>query len=212
MSPDEARYAAMRAMGGVTQIEQQCRDVRGRSIVGEFLQDLRFGLRQLRRSPGLAALAILCLALGMGANAAVSSWIEGILFRPYPEVAHQERLFALAGTAQGESGETEISWPDLLDLRRNCTLCDEIFVSKITGTTLSVGDHAEIATGSIVSANYFDAIGVHPMLGRGFEPDEEVGGNTHPVVVISYQLWRNRFKGDPQIIGKVQRLTRANGY
>ena len=82
----------------------------------------------------------------------------------------------------------------------NCSL------SKITGSTLSIGDHAESARGSIVSANYFDAIGVHPILGRGFEADEEVGSNAHPVVVISYQLWRDRFKGDPQIIGKVQRL------
>ncbi len=91
-------------------------------------------------------------------------------------------------------------------MRRSCTLCDELFVSKITGSTLSIGDHAESARGSIVSANYFDAIGVHPILGRGFEADEEVGSNAHPVVVISYQLWRDRFKGDPQIIGKVQRL------
>lgn len=172
----------------------------------DFVQDLRYGFRQLGRNPGFSALAILCLTLGIGANAAVFSWVEGILFRPYPAVAHQERLVALAGTARGESGATEISWPDFLDLRRSCTLCDELFVSKITGSTLSIGDHAEVARGSIVSANYFDAIGVHPLLGRGFEPDEDAGSNAHPVVVISYQLWRDRFKGDPQIIGKMQRL------
>jgi predicted permease len=136
----------------------------------------------------------------------VFSWVEGILFRPYPAVAHQERLVALAGTARGESGATELSWPDFLDLRRSCTLCDESFVSKITGCTLSVGDHAEVARGSIVSANYFDAIGVHPILGRGFEPDEDIGNDGHPVVVISYQIWRDRFKGDPQIVGKMQRF------
>lgn len=206
MSPEEARRAAMLAMGGVAQIEQQCRDVRGRSLMDEFVQNLRYGFRQLRRSPGFSALAILCLTLAIGANAAVFSWVEGILFRPYPAVAHQERLLALAGTAPAESGATEISWPDFADMRRACTLCDDLFVSKITGTTLSVGDHAETATGSIVSANYFDAIGVRPMLGRSFEPDEDVGSNSHPVAVISYQLWRNRFKSDPQIIGKVQRL------
>ena len=101
---------------------------------------------------------------------AVFSWVEGILFRPYPAVAHQERLFALAGTAPGQSGATGLSWPDFLDLQRNCTLCEESFVSKITGSTLSIGDHAETATGSIVSANYFDAVGVRTILGRGFEP------------------------------------------
>jgi hypothetical protein len=206
MSPEDARYCALRAMGGITQIEQQCRDARGGNVMEDFVQDLRYGCRQLCRSPGFSVLAILCLTLGIGANAAVFSWVEGILFRPYPAVTHQERLVALAGTAKGESHPTEVSWPDFLDVRRSCTLCDELFVSKITGSTLSIGDHAESARGSIVSANYFDAIGVHPILGRGFEPDEEVGSNSHPVVVISYQLWRDRFKGDPQIIGKVQRL------
>jgi predicted permease len=206
MSPEEARYSALRTLGGITQIEQRCRDVRGGNILQDFVQDLRFGFRQLGRSPGFSALAILCLTLGIGANAAVFSWVEGILFRPYPAVAHQERLFAVAATVQGESRPDSLSWPDFLDLRRNCTLCEDSFVSKITGSTLSIGDHAETTTGSIVSANYFDAIGVHPMLGRGFEPGEDVGNDSHPVVVISYQLWRNRFKGDPEIIGKMQRL------
>ncbi|HTR27500.1 MAG TPA: ABC transporter permease [Terriglobales bacterium] len=206
MSPDNARYAAMRAMGGISQIEQQCRDARGGNLLEDFVQDLRFGFRQLIRNPGFSALAILCLTLGIGANSGAFSWVEGILFRPYPAVAHQERLFALAGTARGESGATGLSWPDFVDLQRSCSLCEETFVSKITGSTLSIGDHAEKATGSIVSANYFDAIGVRPMLGRGFEPGEDVGSNSHPVVVISHQLWQNRYKGDPNIVGKVQRF------
>ena len=170
------------------------------------IQDFRYGVRQLWRSPGFSSLAILCLTLGIGANTAVFSWIEGILFRPYPAVAHQERLLALAGTARGESGPTAISWPDFLDLQRSCTLCDAFFVSKITGSTLNVGERAERTTGSIVSANYFDAIGVRPVLGRGFEPGEDAGSDAHPVAVISYQLWRSRFKSDPQIVGKMQRL------
>jgi macrolide transport system ATP-binding/permease protein len=206
MSPEDARYSALRAMGGITQIEQQCRDARGGSVMENLLQDLRYGVRQLWRSPGFSVLAILCLTLGIGANTAVFSWIEGILFRPYPAVAHQERLLALAGTARGESGAAGISWPDYLDLQRSCTLCDAFFVSKITGSTLDIGDRAEKTTGSIVSANYFDAIGVRPVLGRGFEPGEDAGSDAHPVAVISYQLWRNRFKSDPQIIGKMQRL------
>ena len=206
MSPVEARYAGLRAMGGMTQIEQQCRDARGGSVLESFVQDLRYGFRQLWRSPGFSVLAILCLTLGIGANAAVFSWVEGILFRPYPAVAHQERLLAVAGTAQGESHATEISWPDFLDLQRNSTLADAFFVSKITGSTLSIGDRAEVTTGSIVSANYFDAIDVQPILGRGFEPGEDVGSDAHPVVIISYQMWQNRFKGNPQIIGKMQRF------
>ena len=206
MSPEQGRRSALLAMGGITQIEQQCRDARAGGFVDDFVQDLRYGFRQLLRSPSFSALAILCLTLGIGANAAVFSWVEGVLFRPYPMVAHQERLFALAGTARGETGATELSWPDFRDLQRECSLCEEAFVSKITGSTLSIGDHAETARGSIVSANYFDAVGVRPILGRGFEPGEDVGSNSHPVVVISYQLWRDRYKSDPQIIGKVQRF------
>jgi predicted permease len=206
MSPEDARYSALLAMGGMTQIEQQCRDARGTSVIDDLVHDLRYGLRQLSRSWGFSSLAVLCLTLGIGANAAVLSWIEGILFRPYPAIAHQERLLAIAGTAHGETGPTGISWPDFLDLQKACTLCDAFFVSKITGSTLNIGERAEITTGSIVSANYFDAIGVHPVLGRGFEPGEDEGSDSHPVTVISYQLWRSRFKGDPQIVGKTQRL------
>jgi macrolide transport system ATP-binding/permease protein len=206
MSPQEARRSAARAMGGIPQIEQRCRDARGGSLWKDFAQDVGYGFRQFLRSPGFSLLAILCLTLGIGANAAVFSWVEGILFRPYPMVAHQERLFALAGTARGESGATQLSWPDFEDLRRNCSLCEEAFVSSITGSTLSVGDHAETARGMIVSANYFDSIGVRPILGRGFQPGEDVGSDAHPVVVISYQLWRDRYHADPEIIGKMQRF------
>src|SRR5437867_5475410 len=173
MSPADARREALRSFGGIEQTKEIYRDQRGLPMIETTLQDLRFGLRMLRRSAGFSILAILCLTLGIGANAAVFSWIEGILFRPYPAVAHQERLLAVGGTARGETGGTGISWPDFLDLQRSCTLCDAFFVSKITGSTLNIGDHAEITTGSIVSANYFDAIGVPPMLGRGFLPGED---------------------------------------
>ena len=206
MSAEDARREALRGFGGVEQVKEIYRDQRGLPMIETALRDLRFGLRMLRRSPGFSILTILCLTLGIGANAAVFSWVEGILFRPYPAVTHQERLLALTGTARGEAGATALSWPDFVDLQRSCTLFDAFFVSKIMGTTLSIGDRAERTTGSIVSANYFEAIGVHPILGRGFEPGEDSGRSAHPVTVISYQLWQGRFKGDPEIIGKTQRL------
>jgi predicted permease len=206
MNPKEARHAALRSLGGIEQAKEECRDARKLNLIENFLQDVRFGLRMLRRSSGFSLLAILCLTLGIGANAAVFSWIEGILFRPYPGVAHQERLVAIGGTSRDEPEGTSLSWPDFQDLQRSCTLCETLFVSKITGTTLSIGDRAERTTGSIVSANYFDAIAVPPVLGRGFLPGEDSGQSAHPVVVISYQLWQRRFRGDPQIIGKTQRL------
>lgn len=175
-----------------------------------MLQDLRFGLRMLRRSPGFAVLAILCLTLGIGATSSVFSWIEGILLRPFPAVQHQERMMATAGTYRGVAGapgeSTDVSWPDFQDFRKNCTLFDWFIVDRITGTTLSIGDRAERTRGSVVSANYFEALGIQPILGRAFRPEEDYGRNAHPVVVISYQMWKERFHGDPAIIGKTQML------
>src|SRR6201984_949223 len=206
MTTADARREALLSFGGVEQTKERYRDQRGLPMIETTLQDVRIGLRMLRRSPGFSLLAILCLTLGIGANAAVFSWIEGILFRPYPAVAHQERLVAVGGTSREEPRGTPLSWPDFQDLQRSCTLCQTLFVSKITGTTLSIGDRAERTTGSIVSAHSFDAIGVPPMPGRGFLPGEDQGQSAHPVAVISYQLWQGRFRGDPQIVGKTQRL------
>jgi macrolide transport system ATP-binding/permease protein len=171
-----------------------------------FLQDLRFGFRILRRNPGFSFLAILCLTLGIGTNAAVVSWIEGILIRPYPLVARQNRMFALNATTSGVTGYTGLSYPEFLDYEKNSTLFESFIIDKITGTTLSVGDRAERATGGIVSANYFDALGVQPILGRGFRPEEGTGRNAHPVTVISYRTWKDRYGGDPNIIGRTQYL------
>jgi putative ABC transport system permease protein len=178
----------------------------------DLVQDLRFGVRMLRRSPGFSLLAILCLTLGIGANAAVFSWIEGILLRPFSLVAHQDRLVAVVSTQPaGNKGMTEseyddLSWPDWVDFQRNCTLFDSFIADKIMGTTLNIGERAEVAAGSVVSANYFDALGVRPFLGRGFRVGEDSGNNAHPVAVISYWIWKERFGGDPNIVGKTQLL------
>ena len=171
-----------------------------------LFQDLRFGLRMLRRSPGFSILALLCLTLGIGTNAAVLSWIEGILIRPYPLVTHQDRMFALNATTRGETEYTGLSYPEFRDYEKNSTLFESFIVDKITGTTLSVGDRAERASGAIVSANYFDALGVRPILGRGFRPEEGEGRNAHPVTVIGYRTWKDRYGGDPDIIGRMQYL------
>src|SRR5215467_1781054 len=202
MEAKEAHRSALQSLGGVEQVKEECRDARMVNLIDNFAQDMNFGLRMLRRSPGFTFLVVLCLTLGIGANAAVFSWVEGILIRPYPLVSHQERLVTLTGTVRDQRDQT--SWPDLLDVQRSCTLCETLFLSNITGATLSIGERAQVITGSIVSANYFDAIGVHPIFGRGFEPGEDTGRNAHPVVVISYHLWQTRFNGDREIIGKTQ--------
>jgi len=170
-----------------------------------MLQDLRFGFRMLRRNLSFSILALACLTVGIGATAAVFSWIEGILLRPYPLVVDQDRLVALTGTNRG-TGRDDVSWPDFKDLERSSTLAEAFIGEKITGSTLTLGDRAERVIGSMVSANYFDAIGVRPVLGRGFEVGDDVGRNSHPVTVISYQMWQDRFHGDPNVVGKTQVL------
>ncbi len=206
LSPDGARRAAKRRFGSVTVARDRTADTDMFRWIDDLRRDLGYGFRTLSRSPGFALLAVLCLTLGIGANAAVFSWIEGILLRPYPLVVDQYRLYALVGAERGSTSHTDMSWPDWLDVQRSSTLVDSFIAEKITGTTLSVGDRAERAPGSVVSANYFDAIGVHPVLGRGFLPGEDAGRNAHPVTVISYQAWQDRYHGDPTIIGKTQML------
>src|SRR5579863_487157 len=183
--------------------------MRNVNFIESLLQDLRFGFRMLRRNPGFSFLAILCLTLGIGANAAVFSWIEGVLLRPFPAVAHQERMLSFTATVperydkgEGTLGYDDVSWPDFLDFQRECTLFDKFIADHITRATFNIGERAEVATGSVVSSNYFDALGIHPILGRAFQPEEDWGRNGHPVTVISYWLWKERFHSDPDIVGK----------
>jgi macrolide transport system ATP-binding/permease protein len=210
MPSDQALAAARRRFGGVTQVKEAYREARSLPFLQVLGQDLRFGLRMFRRNSSFSILAILCLTIGIGATTAVFSWIEGVLLRPFPGVAHQERMMAVAGTYRGVSGapgdSTDLSWPDFQDFQKNCKLIDAFIVDRITSVTLAIGDRADRTTGSIVSANYFDALGVRPVLGRGFEPAENFGRNAHPVVVISHQMWKERFHGDPAVIGKTQML------
>lgn len=179
------------------------------NLIENLLQDLRFGFRMIRRNPSFSCLAILCLTFGIGANAAVFSWIEGVLLRPFPGVAHQERMVSFTATVperydkgEGTLGYDDVSWLDFLDFQRDTTLFDWFVADHITRATLNVGDRAELSTGSVVSSNYFDALGIHPVLGRTFRPEEDWGRNGHPVTVISYWLWKKRFEGDPNIVGK----------
>src|SRR5581483_6391891 len=131
-------------------------------------------------------------------------WIEGILLRPFPMVRVQDRMFALTG--MDRNGRTDVSWPDLRDLRKNCTLVEAFIAEHIGGATLNIGERANRATGSVVSSNYFDVLGVRPILGRTFRPQEDIGRGAHPVAVISYEAWKEWYRGDPNITGKTQML------
>src|SRR5690348_15604829 len=118
MTSQAARRAALHELGHVEAVKEECREARNVNFVENALQDIRFGMRMLRRNPSFSVLAILCLVLGIGSNAAVFSWIEGILLDPYPAVAHQERLLMLAATRRGEAGYNGLSWPDLQEIGR----------------------------------------------------------------------------------------------
>ncbi|HXS97648.1 MAG TPA: ABC transporter permease [Candidatus Limnocylindrales bacterium] len=204
MNARDARSAALRHFGGIAAIKETYRDTRGLPMIETAWHDIRYGFRMVARNPGFSFLAILCLTLGIGATTSVCSWIEGILLRPFPLVAHQNRMVAISGFDR--NGRTNVSWPDLQDLRKNATLFDTFIAEHIGGTTLSIGNRAERASGSVVSSNYFDALGIRPIMGRGFDPSEDVGHDAHPVTVISYEAWQDRYGGDAGIIGKTQRL------
>jgi len=201
-TPVEAAANARKDFGNPALVFELTRDRWGGLWLERLGQDLRFGARTLRRTPGFAIVAVLCLTLGIGANMAVLSWMEGILLRPYPGVAEQDRIVAVAGTARGTPGVDAMSWPDFMDLARGTTSFSSFIAAKITGATLTGSDRADRLAGLLVSANYFDALGVRPVRGRGFLAGEDLGANAHPVTVIGYRLWRDRFRGDPDIVGK----------
>src|SRR6516165_405273 len=206
MSPSEARNTALREFGGVEQWKELAREQRVWLWPDQLRQDVRFGFRAIRRNPAFSFLAILCLTLGIGTTAAVLSWAEGILFHPYPAVVHEERMFTLVGTTHGAAGPNQLSYPDCVDLQKQSTLIESFIFNQLIATTLSIGDRAERAVGGLVTPNYFDALGVRPFMGRGFAPQEGVGRNAHPVAVISFETWKNRYQSDPEIVGKTQML------
>ena len=185
LTPEQAQQAARRALNHVEQRKEECRDMRKVRPGDDLMKDTRYALRMIRRSPGFSILAILCLTLGIGATTAVFSWMEGTLLRPFPLVAAQDRMVAITGVDR--NGRNDVSWPDFIDLRKSSVLVESFIAEHIFGTTLSIGTRAERATASVVSANYFQALGIRPMLGRAFEPSDEIGRNAHPVTVISYQ-------------------------
>jgi predicted permease len=163
--------------------------------------DLRFALRMLSKAPVHSLIIVACLSLGVGANATVYSWIDGILLHPYPGVADQTRVVAVANTVKGSTDLEDVSWADFNDLRTGTSAFSDFIASKITGATLTGGERAERVVGLLVSANYFNALGVRLSMGKGFDAGDDVGNGAHPETVISYRLWQDRFGGDRNIIG-----------
>ncbi len=171
------------------------------------MHDLRYAFRQLARSPGFTAVVVLSLALGIGANTTVFCWIENLLLRPLPGVAHQEQLVVIT-TSHGERMWDTVSLPDLRDIGALDQVFSGICGSQQTPACLTVDRSLEWVYGQIVTASFFDVLGVKPILGRTFLPEEDLKPGGHPVVVIAEKLWRRKFGGDPRIIGKVVDINR----
>jgi predicted permease len=171
-----------------------------------FLYDLRYGFRQLRKSPGFTLAAVLTLALGIGANATIFSWLNAVLLNPIPGV--DSRGLVSIGSLMPNGSQRGLSWPDFLDYRKRNHTLQQLAAVSMAPLSLSGGAQPERLWGMVVSANYFDALGVKPALGRTFVPEEDENPGGHPVAVLSHRLWSRKFGGDPQIVGRQIQLNR----
>ena len=199
MSPDEARYQALRKFGGVEQVKESYRDRRSLAVVDSALWDLRYALRMLSRSPGFTAVAVLTLALGIGANTAIFSMLEGVVLAPLP-YKQAERLVAALQT-RPDNPRGSVSGPDFQDWRRNARSFEQMVGMRwISGDLTSPGAPERIA-GREISSGIFSMLGVNLSLGREFSPEEDRrGGN--PVIIISDRLWRDRFGASRDALGR----------
>ena len=203
-SPDEARYAALRAFGNPTLIREQAHATWEWSKFERFSQDLRYALRLLRRSPGFTSVCLITLSLGIGANTAMFSLLDQVVLRLLP-VSHPEQLVIVreTGNHYGNSyGVNTISWPMFEDLRDNNQVFSGMFCRFPATVTIGDGDQAAQISAELISGSYFPVLGVGAALGRTIAPDDDAVPDSKPVVVLSYSFWRSRFNGDPAVIGR----------
>jgi predicted permease len=175
-----------------------------------LLQDLRYSLRRSRKSPGFAAIAILSLALGIGANTAIFSLVNTVLMRPLPQVEQPEQLTAVYSFAAG-FGDNIFSYPNYKDVRDRNDVFTGLLAYRFAPMSLSHQGNNERIWGYLVSGNYFDVLGAKPLLGRTFLPEEDKTRKSHPVAVMSFGTWQKRFASDPGIVGKTV-LVNGNNF
>ena len=164
--------------------------------MNQLTKDVRHGARALLKDPGFTAVAVLTLALGIGANSTVFSWINATLLNPIPGAAEPRRLIAVT---RGRSAS--FSYPDFVDMRSRTKSFSGVTATALCPMSFTGHDRPERVWGMLVSANYFDVLGVRPVAGRGFLPAEDARGST-PAVVIGYRLWQERFGGSREILGQ----------
>jgi putative ABC transport system permease protein len=201
LSPREARHAAFRAMNGIEQHKEHCRDMRKVNWLEDFVQDLRYAARMLRRSPGFTAIVILTLALGIGANTAIFSVVDAILLRPLPFADPGGLVIVWETNSQTASTHNTVSPPNFLDWQSQNRVFSEMSFVTDLGRNLTGNGEPEQVIAQYVSANFFSVLGVNPIIGPGFTPENSQEGKDD-VVVLSYDLWKRRFGSDPTIVGK----------
>jgi putative ABC transport system permease protein len=206
MSPEAARREAKLSLGGADQIKESVHDHRGLPRLETFVQDLRYALRMLRKSPGFTAAAVLTLALGIGANTAIFSVIDAVLLRPFPyrqpsglvTVSESDRANDLAT-------RNEVAPGNFLDWYARNHVFEQIIAVSLDGYTITGTDRPERMLAAAISAGGLHLLGLRPALGREIEPADDHAG-AHAVVMLSYSLWQRRFGGDPRVVGKTLRL------
>ena len=205
MNSEEARYAALRSFGGIEQVKEASRDVRGVRCLEDLWQDLRYGTRLLLKQKGFTAVTVLTLALGIGANTAIFSVVNTVLLRPlpYPE---PERLMTFWLTSPAE-GLRKLQWTEGLYafLRDRSHMFDGLAAYSGSGFNAASKGEPERLWGATVTHDFFRVLGQQPIYGRTFFPQEERPGR-NDVVILSYQLWQRRFGGDPAIVGQAIKL------
>ncbi|HEY7181512.1 MAG TPA: ABC transporter permease, partial [Blastocatellia bacterium] len=200
MTPEEARYAAIRSFGGVERVKEESRDERGVRLLEEVWQDLRYGARMLMKNPGFTLIAVITLALGIGANTAIFSVINALILNP-PHIAEAERVAAIWRTAKDKRAEGFVSYLDLQDWRAGNRSFEAIAGYKPNGFILLNEEQAERLQGLRVTANFLSLLKVKPLLGRDFQVEEEKRG-AEGVVIISHQFWKSRLGGAEAAIGQ----------
>jgi putative ABC transport system permease protein len=199
MNPEEARRTARIELGGIEQVKEQVREVRAGAWLDTVIQDLRYGARMLRKNPGFTAIAVLTLALGIGANTAIFSVVSAVILRPLP-YANPQQLIVLRETTQSV-GPHSPSYPDFLDWRKQSRSFSQMAAINNREFNLSGVAQPENISGYVVSANCLSMLGVRPFLGRDFLPSEDAPG-TAPIVLLSYALWQSHLGADPSAVGK----------
>jgi predicted permease len=200
MSPEAARQSALREFGGVELAKEECRDERGTQFLENLWKDVRFGARMLRKNPGFTTVAVLTLALGIGANTAIFSVVGAVLLRPLPYPNHA-KLLHVNETHFGSTASTNFTYANFLDLQRNTKLLDNVAAYRPWTFNLTGDGDAEQVFGAQVSANFFSALGIQPFLGRMIRAEDDALGGENRVAVLSYALWQSHFGSDLEIVG-----------